>query len=330
MLKYALAILCWTGVVWAQAGAPTPDLPAWLTPFSGVAASTSSSNGLAEMSYRVDAKADEISAHYRQLLTAAGVTFMSNFDGVGTSMRAALPECDLLVKIRDLDPGAAVKVTCATKTANSGSNGSGAAVVVPSGSVPGRNWASTGAAHPALRSAEEIKRYNEDRAREIQEKKEVWERESQARMSQYDKPVSREQSARVAYRHDDAPPLIWPSWLKAVPGTTTPDPVEGVDQSKSKYLRMAYKTTAPMTTIRQFYQDSLKTNGFRILRSSIGTGSTSAGVQQNASGEVEAYRPEGDQINPPSTNINIYYHRSYLNEPITVNIRVTVIGSFGR
>lgn len=85
-----------------------------------------------------------------------------------------------------------------------------------------------------------------------------------------------------------------------------------------------------MTEVQRFYKERLAQNGFTIRRSSISAGSTSSGVKQNASGEVEGDRAEGNGINPPTTTVTVGFSRNYLNEPISVWIRVSVRGSFGR
>ena len=52
---------------------------------------------------------------YRRLWGTAGLPFAANFNSVGTSIRAALAECDLLVQIREEGAGSHVRVSCAAR-----------------------------------------------------------------------------------------------------------------------------------------------------------------------------------------------------------------------
>jgi len=84
-----------------------------------------------------------------------------------------------------------------------------------------------------------------------------------------------------------------------------------------------------MSDVELFYKQALESNGFTMRKSWVAAGSTSTGVQQNSSGEVEGYRGEGSGVNPPTTEVKVTFRRLYLNEPITVWITVSVMGSFG-
>src|SRR5581483_11932861 len=106
------------------------------------------------------------------------------------------------IQIREASSGTAVKVSCGTKQV----------AARPEPASSGTRSGSSG----HLKSAAEIREYNEERAREIQMKRESFERESTARMQQFDKPVY--PGAATAHYRDDAPPLMWPSWLVAVAG----------------------------------------------------------------------------------------------------------------
>jgi len=86
----------------------------WLTPYPGANVEAASAT---ETSFVSPAKPEELIGHYRKLLTAAGLPFIPNFDGVGTSIRAAAPECDLLIRIRESDLGSSAKVNCQARTA---------------------------------------------------------------------------------------------------------------------------------------------------------------------------------------------------------------------
>lgn len=100
-------------------GAETKGMPVWLTPYPG--ARTEPANA-PETSYEVAAKPEEVIAHYRKLLTSQALPFIPNFDGMGVSVRAAAPECDLLLKIRESDAGTQVRVSCTVRTAGSNSS----------------------------------------------------------------------------------------------------------------------------------------------------------------------------------------------------------------
>ena len=317
-------------------GQTAPSLPEWLIPYQGATATTSASPTVVESSYMVLAKPEEVSAHYAKLFTSNGLTSQSNYDGLGTVIRASATECNLMIKVRESSAGTAVRISCATPAAGMGSE-----VIVTSGSI---NPASVERRSAHLKSAEEIRQYNEDRAREIKAKREAFDRESNARMQVYDKPYYPQQQqshapvppasnlaprAPSASYHDDAPPLVCPSWLGAAKGEPLSQPKRSSRGPESSLSRK-YQTTVAMTELARFYKEGLERNGFTVNRSGISTGSTSTGVQQNASGDIEAYRKEGPGINPPTTTIKIGFSRMYLNEPITVWINVSVKGSFGR
>ena len=161
-------------------------------------------------------------------------------------------------------------------------------------------------------------------------------------MQHYDKPVYPQSqrpeaplapnltaNAPAAHYHDDAPSLVWPSWLAAVNGEHLSEPTRSSRGPESSLSRK-YQTTVAMTQLEQFYKQQLANNGLTLRRSFIAAGSTSSGVKQNASGEVEGDRPEGSGTNPPTTTVRVGFSRNYLDEPITVWITVSVRGSFGR
>ena len=313
-------------------------LPQWLIPYPGATAVPSGSSTLVESSYTAAAKPEDVSQHYTKLLASRGVAFHVNSDGLGTAIRVSAPECDLLIQMRESDSGTGVKVSCASKQASAAQAGSGGeVVVVRQDGGGGRDF---GSGHH-LKSAEEIKRYNQERAAEIKARREAIEQQATVRMQQYDKPVYPQAqgrtvmapaampSAPIAHYRDDAPELVWPSWLVSVAGERLSQPKESTRGPESSVSRK-YQTTAAMTEVERFYKEALTGNGFTIRKSGISTGSTSTGVKQNASGEVEGYRADGSGVNPPSTTIKVGFSRMYLNEPITVWISVSVKGSFGR
>jgi hypothetical protein len=100
-------------VVWGQASA----VPPWLVSYPGADARTQSMPGLVESTYETAAGASEVIAHYRRLFEGAGFEFHANFDGVGTSVRAAAAEGDVLILIRAQGKGTAVRVDIAAKAA---------------------------------------------------------------------------------------------------------------------------------------------------------------------------------------------------------------------
>jgi len=323
--------------------APTrPSLPDWLIPYPGAAGATTVSSALVESSYSAKAKPEDLSEHYAKLFSANGVTFAANFDGLGTSIRASLPECELLIKVRESSSGTGVKVSCASKELSAQQTGSGSVVVVTNGSTNASYGPASRSAGYYLKSAEEIKRYNEEREREIKAEHELFERQANAKMREYDQPVypqsqtqravvgqSLTSNAPAAHYRDDAPPLTWPLWLVAPNGEQLSAATRSTRGPESSLSRK-YQTTVPMTELQQFYKQRLASNGFTIRRSSLTTGSTTSGIKQNAMGEVEGDRADGSGINPPTTTITVGFSRSYLNEPISVRITLSVRGSFGR
>src|SRR5258706_5498470 len=96
--------------------APT-SLPSWLTPCSGAKAETQAAlASRIEVSYTTDAKPDQVIAHYQHLLEGASLPFLPSFDGMGTSIRAAAADCDLLIKIQAKEEGSQIRISCGAKT----------------------------------------------------------------------------------------------------------------------------------------------------------------------------------------------------------------------
>ncbi|HEY6391293.1 MAG TPA: hypothetical protein VIX89_08450 [Bryobacteraceae bacterium] len=95
-------------------------LPAWLIPYSGAKEETQTAlASRIEVVYTTDAKPDQVVTHYQHLLEAAGLPFLPSFDGIGTSIRVASAECDLLIKIREQGAGTQARVSCAAKSTSS-------------------------------------------------------------------------------------------------------------------------------------------------------------------------------------------------------------------
>jgi hypothetical protein len=94
--------------------------PSWLIPYPGAENVTHTSlEGRTEVAYTTDRKPDEVVSHYRGLITGAHLPFVPSFDGIGTSIRVAAAECDLLINVREQGAGTAARVSCATKSTNS-------------------------------------------------------------------------------------------------------------------------------------------------------------------------------------------------------------------
>jgi hypothetical protein len=122
------------------------------------------------------------------------------------------------------------------------------------------------------------------------------------------------------YPDAPAPPLVWPSWLVHVGGASLRS-TRGVNFEKDAMLTAQYTTNVPMTEIYRFYREALNAHEYPA-RSSMSTGHTESGIQQNAIGYVEGYNyPDG----APGAYSTIYvsFDRSVLNGPITVTLRFT-------
>jgi len=95
---------------------PPVAMPAWLVPYPGAKTeSQNTSATLIDAAYSTAAKPEAVLAHYRKLFEAATLAFAPSSDGVGTAVRAAAPECDLLVRIHTEDDQTRARVTCAAK-----------------------------------------------------------------------------------------------------------------------------------------------------------------------------------------------------------------------
>jgi hypothetical protein len=284
-------------------------MPPWLTPYPGAnAETTASSPALTESQYSTDAKPAQVIAHYQKLFDAAGLHFTSNFDGAGTSMRAAATECDLLVKVREEGTGTVARISCAAKSAAP----SGAEVVVTNGS------GATANPRPLSEQAEQFRA-------ELRRRRE----EAQARSEQLAANFAAGKSDESVWPHapeNDPPPLVWPTWLIHF-RAGRPSPEAGVDQSRKKYLQSRFTSGAPMTEIYTFYKDLLNANGFGVHSASLETGHTIEGIVQNADGHVEGAHHPYDPLGP-RTVIRVSFSRFHLNDPIDVRIKVTAYPRF--
>lgn len=282
-------------------------MPSWLTPYPGANAATQvSSPSLVETGYTISAKPEAVIAHYRQLLEAAGLRFNSNFDGAGTSIRGAAAECDLLIKIREDGAGTMARVSCAAKSAAplAGAPVSGSGVTVTNGS------------RTPFRQPLDVEKFKAEHRKRMEDESAALEKHiANNKAGRFDEQV---------WPHapeNDAPPLVWPSWLVNVRGARL-NPDQGVDQSRVKYLMSKFVSGAPMTTIYNFYEDLLKANGYSVYSSKLGTGQTIDGIIQNADGYVEGSHKTHDTTGP-STVIRVSFSRFHLNDPIDVRIKFT-------
>jgi hypothetical protein len=267
------------------------SFPPWLQNYPGVTATVRSSNFMVESSYTASATPADIVKFYNPLFDAAGLRFQPNDDGIGTSIRAEAPECDLLIQIRSRPEGTFVKVNCSAKTQAATSSPSGINVIASRPQVTRR--ASATGPTPTAPAADFMQMHQQKVA------------EMGIHREHHDAP---------------APPLIWPPWLVHVNGAAV-RAVAGVDQSKNAMLKAQYITNVPMTEIYSFYRELLSSHEYPT-RSSMSTGQTTSGIQQNALGYVEGSNyPDGA---PGAYSvIHVSFDRSVLNGPITVTLRFT-------
>lgn len=258
----------------AQALCAQPTMPAWLAPYPGAAPQAKSYPALVVHTYSTDAAPDLVSDHYRKLFEAQNLVFHPNADGIGVTVRATVPECDLLITIRPQENGASVNVNCAVST--------------PTGSAPMPTRVITGGQAAIMeRHQQRVAEMGIHRQRE-------------------DAP---------------APLLVWPDWLVHVSGGRLSSQA-AVDQSGNQYLHARYTSSVPMTQLFAFYKDLLTAHEYEVYRGRMSTGQTQKGVQQNALGEVEGgYYPNG--FPGPRAEIRVTFDRSYLNQPITVSLKLT-------
>jgi hypothetical protein len=160
---------------------PPAALPSWLIPYAGAKAETQ--NALAnriEAAYTTDAKPDLVVAHYQHLLEGAGLPFLPSFDGIGTSMRAAPAECDLLIKVREQDAGTLATVSCAAKPAGKPSSPDEVKVTTSHTTTPTKSpW----------RLMEERIREGEEYTRKVLAEAEARHKQGIKKMEVYDQPV---------------------------------------------------------------------------------------------------------------------------------------------
>ena len=236
----AFAWLLAGSALFAQTAA---SLPAWLEVYPGATAKTKRTPGLVESTYETAANPAEVIAHYRKLFQTAGLSFQPSFDGMGTVVRGAAPEGDLLISIRRQGAQTAVRVDL---TAKSAAFTSTAQPATPPASTP---------RSPYLKNAAQIAAYNQQRNDEIEEK----ERRGVENMEKYDKPVYPSQRPKL-------PDPVWPAWLVHVDGAPL-QIVKGVEIGL-KTLSVSFVTYSERNAVQEFYASLLTANGFRIRQQS--------------------------------------------------------------
>jgi hypothetical protein len=268
-------------------------LPEWLAPYPGASPSTQVSAGLVESSYTAEGTPADVAAHYQKELAAAGVTFQSNDDGMGIAMRASMPACDLLIRVRERGGVTFVSASCSEK-----SSAPAQVTYLPNG---------TGTTRPTSPG------FPRDRAQMMAQARAQHD-DHMTGMKKFDQPVQPQPQVPVV--------LKWPSWLVHMPSAN-----HGLQIQRKKYesgldyLESSYITSAPMTSIYDFYDSLLKENGFYVS-GHVSTGSTSTHVQQNADGSVEG-RLSPNGIGNGTLKIHVDFSRMFLNQPITVQLSVT-------
>jgi hypothetical protein len=287
----------------AMLGQSEPSMPAWLANYPGVTAQTTKAKSLVESTYTAPAKPDAVSDHYRKLFETQNLPFVPNFDGMGAVVRAAAPECDLMISLRAQGAGTSVRVDC---TGNGTSAGTWSALPDSTSTSNSRT-----PARPFARPLPRPVSGQPPRPPQLSES-EIMERHQQ---------LVKELNIHPVRQDAPAPPLVWPEWLVHVNGRKVAFRA-GVDRAGHDYLRGTYVTSTPMTAIHEFYEDLLKANGYPVHSGELSTGHTISGIVQNASGHAEGHNyPNGHP--GPYTEVYVGYHRSNLNDPITVELKFT-------
>jgi len=293
----------------------TAGLPDWLSVYPGATAQTTSSSGVETSTYATTANPDAVIEHYRGVWAKAGLPFASNFNGVGTSIRAALTDCDLLIQIREEGGGSSVKATCAARN------------VAPDPNA-GREIVSNNGAdrrQVMMQRLQAVRAKSDAHTASVLAQADADSRARTRSMGKYDQPV-----APPKPRDPEGIPLAWPSWLVHMPGASSGLNVKASkDQGGKNILLSTFRTTKPMSEVHIFYEDLMKANGFSVGQSKLQTGQTLSGVMQNASGMVlGTYKPYGMAKGGISTEVRFY--RSQLNEPIKVTLEVRLIQYYPR
>jgi hypothetical protein len=213
--------------------------PAWLQPYPGATPQTRTSSALTESTYDVAAKPAAVIAHYQKLFETAGLPFNPSLDGIGTVVRAAAPECDLLLKIREQPTGASVRVSCAAK--------SPALTAVP---------APAPVARPVPITMQERIAQGREHTRQVLEDAEQKGRQRDLGMAKFDQP-------NYPKPKPPLPPLAWPGWLVRCDGAPLRNQ-KGVDRFKLNYLVAEFTSPSDPAEVHTFYADLLNANGYPV------------------------------------------------------------------
>ena len=107
------ALLLWIVTApWLHAQ-QAPGIPNWLTPYPGGETKDRQTAVLAESVYTAAAQPREVVDHYRKLFAAAHLRFEPAPMGYGFTIHGTPAECDLTIRIRNLNGTSEVRVTCA-------------------------------------------------------------------------------------------------------------------------------------------------------------------------------------------------------------------------
>jgi len=286
------------------------SIPSWLENYPGVTAMTQTGDLYARSSFTAAAKPGEILEHYRKVFEAAGVPFQPNSDGIGTSIRAAAPECDLLIQIRTRPQGTFVDVNCSAKSASS-------SAATPSAAPPPDLKVTT--SRPASSRINATRAASSGSTSGTQPQSAGQPQSNADWMAEHHRKAA-EMGLHREYHDMPAPPLEWPSWLTHVNGAEVRSQA-GMTPAKDATLTAHYTTHVPMTDLRDFYRALLDEHEYPGS-ASMSTGHTMTGVQQNAIGYVEGFNyPDGA---PGAYSvIDVSFDRSVLNGPITVTLKLT-------
>jgi len=273
-----------------------PSMPAWLVAYPGAAVETNASSALVEAAYTTSATPDAVSEHYRKLFEAANLPFEPNPDGIGTTVRGAAAECDLLIAIHGQKDGTFVSVSCAAKSLPSAS--SARLPIVMTSTVSRPSTSNSRRVPPAGQSQPQ----------------------SQAAAQAQHQQRAAGSGIHKMYRDAPAPPLVWPDWLVHMNGSSLAVE-ESTAPGNDGYLTGKYVTNAPMTAISEFYTELLETHGYVMHTAPMGTGQTHSGIKQNA--HVEGYNyPDGAP--GPRSEIRANFSRLRANGPIAVQLQFAV------
>lgn len=305
-----------------------PSMPSWLTSYGGATAETKTSKVLVEATYTTTAAPQAITDHYRKLFESQSLPFHPNFDGMGSAIRGAAAECDLLIAIRAQDAGSFVRVSCAAKS--DGSAPAKAPQVITT-NVPASKNNTAVRKQPVATSPRQPTQARPASAATVTER--------HPRLAESPPSIATTvppSKTAAAERHNqlvaelgihrvrqdaDAPALVWPNWLVHIQGAELAIQ-SGVDQAKNQYLKSTFVTPEPMTALFAFYKELLTSHGYPVYTGKMGTGQTTFGIKQNAYGLLEGDNyPNGSP--GPRTVINIRLSRFKLNDPITVTMTFT-------